>query len=90
MIATADQFDALDHLRENVSHAWVVTGFRLLPDGSHRTLLATSWGATEERARAFYERLQDLGEQQALPGDWQGPRWKPEQLTFVRAEEYPT
>ncbi len=87
MIAAADQFDALAHLRANTSHAWVVTGTRVLPDGSVQTMVASSWGRTEERARAFYERLQDLGEQQALPGTWSGPRWRPEQLTFVRVEE---
>jgi hypothetical protein len=87
VIAAADQFDALAHLRANTSHAWVVTGTRVLPDGSVQTMVASSWGRTEERARAFYERLQDLGEQQALPGEWRGPRWTAEQLVFVRVEE---
>lgn len=87
VIAAADTVEALAHFRANVSHAWVVTGTRVLPDGSVQTMVASSWGRTEERARAFYERLQDLGEQQALPGEWLGPRWTAEQLVFVRVEE---
>lgn len=72
MITTTDQVDALAHFRANVSHAWVVTGTRVLPDGSVQTMVASSWGRTE---------------QQALPGEWRGPRWTAEQLVFVRVEE---
>lgn len=88
MISTVEQCDALSHLRENASHAWAVAGERVLPDGTGEMLVASAWGATEERARAFYERLQDLRECQALPGGQRGPRWKAEELTFLRVEEH--
>lgn len=88
MSAPVEQFDALDHLlREHVSYTWAVIGQRVLEDGTEQRLIASAWGATEELARAFYERLQDLGDAQALPGDWKGPRWTSEQLTFVRSED---
>lgn len=65
---------------------WLVAGRRPTPTGLEE-LVASAWGKTETGARAFYQRLQDLAEQQRLPGSPAGPRWLDEQLTFVRVPE---
>lgn len=40
------------------SGAWLVVGKRKMPNGTEVELTASSLGRTEERARAFYQRIQ--------------------------------
>ena len=53
--------------------AWTVEGLRVEPDGRETSLIATSFGSTEERARASWLKL--WGKECA---------WPIEQLTFTR------
>mgnify|MGYP000961228152 CR=1 FL=1 len=73
---------------ELLAHAWEVRGHRFLGDGTEQLLTAFSWGATEERARAAFGRLQDIQDEQRRAGGYPvDPPWEDAQLTFCRIEE---
>lgn len=56
-----------------VVQAWVVQGRRVNPDGSECSVFGTSFGPTEERARANWIKL------------WgKGLEWPVAELTFTR------
>lgn len=91
MIAILEQGECVGGMvRELMSTAWNVHGHRFLADGTEQWTTSCAWGATEERARAFFDRLQAVRAKQLAASGHPAadePLWEQSQLTFCRAEE---
>lgn len=61
---------------------WNVTGEKQLPNGHTAALFATSFGATEERARQFFQRLQERAPKADVFGE-PYTQWADQDLVFT-------